>query len=109
MAKTVKRAFKYRFYPSDQQAAELERTFGCVRYVYNRALRERTDAWYNEQRRISYVQSSAALTAWKTANAWPARSGNCPASTRARPTAPRPGPRSGPAHDAGVQGGLVRP
>ncbi|MFD0854331.1 RNA-guided endonuclease InsQ/TnpB family protein, partial [Actinomadura adrarensis] len=65
MAKAVKRAFKYRFYPSDQQAAELERTFGCVRYVYNRALRERTDAWYGEQRRISYVQSSAALTAWK--------------------------------------------
>ena len=30
MAKVVKRAYRYRFYPSPEQAAELERTFGCV-------------------------------------------------------------------------------
>ncbi|MFB6956003.1 RNA-guided endonuclease InsQ/TnpB family protein [Streptomyces sp. NPDC056309] len=65
MARLVKRAFKYRFYPTDEQAAELSRTFGCVRLVYNKALQERTGAWYGEQRRISYVQSSAALTQWK--------------------------------------------
>ncbi|AGP53478.1 RNA-guided endonuclease InsQ/TnpB family protein, partial [Streptomyces rapamycinicus] len=65
MARQVKRAFKYRFYPTDEQAAELSRTFGCVRLVYNKALEERTRAWYGEQRRISYVQSSAALTEWK--------------------------------------------
>ncbi|GAB2443550.1 RNA-guided endonuclease InsQ/TnpB family protein [Streptosporangium sandarakinum] len=58
----VKRAFKCRFYPADEQAAELSRTFGCVRLVYNKALEERTRAWYGEQRRISYVESSAALT-----------------------------------------------
>ncbi|MGW1564688.1 helix-turn-helix domain-containing protein, partial [Streptomyces sp. NPDC002144] len=34
MARQVKRAFKYRFYPTDGQAAELSRTFGCVRLVY---------------------------------------------------------------------------
>ncbi len=61
----VKRAFKYRFYPTDEQAAELSRTFGCVRLVYNKALEERTRAWFGEQRRISYAQSSAALTEWK--------------------------------------------
>jgi transposase len=33
----VKRAFKYRFHPTDAQAAELARTFGCVRKVYNMA------------------------------------------------------------------------
>ncbi|MFF4545551.1 RNA-guided endonuclease InsQ/TnpB family protein [Streptomyces sp. NPDC001406] len=65
MTRQVKRAFKYRFYPTDEQAAELSRTFGCVRLVYNKALQERTRAWYGEQRRISYVQSSAALTQWK--------------------------------------------
>ena len=62
---TVKRAFKYRFYPTDAQAAELSRTFGCVRLVYNKALEERTRAWYGQQRRISYAESSAALTHWK--------------------------------------------
>jgi putative transposase len=33
-SRVVKRAFKYRFYPSEQQAAELSRTFGCVRARY---------------------------------------------------------------------------
>lgn len=65
VARHVKRAFKYRFYPTDEQAAELLRTFGCVRLVYNLALEERTRAWYEERRRISYVQSSALLTRWK--------------------------------------------
>ncbi|MZE77874.1 RNA-guided endonuclease InsQ/TnpB family protein [Streptomyces xinghaiensis] len=65
MTQQVKRAFKYRFHPTDEQAAELSRTFGCVRLVYNKALEERTRAWYGEQRRVSYVQSSAALTEWK--------------------------------------------
>ena len=63
--RVVKRAFKYRFYPSDQQAQELARTFGCVRKVYNLALEARTKAWYTEQRRVSYLESSALLTAWK--------------------------------------------
>src|ERR1700716_3259549 len=61
----VKRAYKYRFYPSDQQEHELLRTFGCVRLVYNKALEARTAAWYGEQRRVNYVQTSALLTAWK--------------------------------------------
>src|SRR5919205_48662 len=39
MAEQGKRAVKYRFYPTDEQGAELSRTFGCVRLVYNKALR----------------------------------------------------------------------
>ncbi|MES9536505.1 RNA-guided endonuclease TnpB family protein [Actinomadura sp. NPDC000600] len=65
MARQVRRAFKYRFYPTGEQAAELSRTFGCVRLVYNRALEERTRAWRDERRRMSYAQSSALLTQWK--------------------------------------------
>src|SRR5262249_27485162 len=65
MARTVKRAFKYRFYPSDAQAAELARTFGCVRKVYNLALAARTEAWTLRQERVNYSATSAILTAWK--------------------------------------------
>ena len=65
MAKVVKRAYKYRFYPSPEQAAELARTFGCVRKVWNLALDARTTAWYQRQQRVGYVQSSAMLTEWK--------------------------------------------
>ncbi|MFJ9023869.1 RNA-guided endonuclease InsQ/TnpB family protein [Streptomyces sp. NPDC102259] len=62
--KQVKRAFKYRFYPTDAQAAELSRTFGCVRKVYNLALAARTQAWVRQER-VNYNQTSAMLTAWK--------------------------------------------
>src|SRR5699024_223561 len=62
---TVKRAFKYRFYPTDAQAAELSRTFGCVRMVYNKALSARTKAWYQRQERVNYNATSAMLTEWK--------------------------------------------
>ena len=62
MTQQVKRAFKYRFHPTGEQAAALARTFGCVRLVYNKALEEHTRAWHGEQRRISYAQSSAALS-----------------------------------------------
>jgi putative transposase len=61
----VQRAYRYRVYPTPEQVAELVRTFGCVRLVYNRALQARTLAWYQEQRRVSYVQTSAMLTGWK--------------------------------------------
>ncbi|SCE37353.1 putative transposase, partial [Streptomyces sp. di188] len=61
----VKRAFKYRFYPTDAQAAELSRTFGCVRKVYNLALQARTEAWVLRSERINYNATSAMLTAWK--------------------------------------------
>ncbi|WP_461036990.1 RNA-guided endonuclease InsQ/TnpB family protein [Streptomyces mayteni] len=60
----VKRAFKYRFYPSDAQAVELSRTFGCVRKVYNLALAARTEAWARQER-VNYNQTSAMLTVWK--------------------------------------------
>nr|WP_061296785.1 RNA-guided endonuclease TnpB family protein [Herbidospora cretacea] len=65
MAQIVKRAYKYRFYPTPEQAEELARTFGCVRLVYNKALEERTRAYRLEGRKLSYAESSAALTAWK--------------------------------------------
>lgn len=61
----AKRAYKYRFYPTEGQAAELSRTFGCVRFVYNKALTARTHAWFREQRRLNYTGTSALLTGWK--------------------------------------------
>ncbi|MBB5802891.1 transposase [Saccharothrix ecbatanensis] len=36
-----------------------------MRLVYNRALEARTAAWFGEQRRVNYEQTSALLTEWK--------------------------------------------
>jgi putative transposase len=60
-----KRAYKFRFYPTAEQKQILARTFGCARFVYNWALRLRTDAYYQEQKRIYYSDTSAMLTQLK--------------------------------------------
>jgi len=38
---------------------------GSTRLVYNRALAERTEAWYKDKKRVGYSETSAMLTEWK--------------------------------------------
>lgn len=40
-----KRAYKYRFTPTEEQVILFAHTFGCIRYVYNSILRWRTEAY----------------------------------------------------------------
>ncbi len=61
----VKRAYRFRFYPTPEQELILARTFGCARFAYNYMLRLRTDAWMQRQERVGYHETSAALTALK--------------------------------------------
>src|SRR5215468_4791111 len=60
-----KKAYKYRFSPSDEQKRILARTFGCCRYVYNWALRERTDAYYQRGERLYYEGTAQRLVTLK--------------------------------------------
>ncbi|WP_100444842.1 RNA-guided endonuclease InsQ/TnpB family protein, partial [Glycomyces xiaoerkulensis] len=62
------RAYRFRCYPTPGQAANLARTFGCVRLVYNKALDARTKAWYRRKARVTYADTSALLTKWKRRN-----------------------------------------
>ncbi|MGL5065097.1 MAG: RNA-guided endonuclease InsQ/TnpB family protein [Microcoleus sp.] len=59
------KAFSYRFYPTPEQESLLRRTIGCVRLVYNKALAARTEAWYQEEKRVGYTETSTLLTQWK--------------------------------------------
>ncbi|NKY52649.1 RNA-guided endonuclease InsQ/TnpB family protein [Nocardia vermiculata] len=79
-SRVVKRAYKYRFYPTADQVEQFARTFGCVRYVYNRALAERSAAWTLEQRRVTYVDTAKSLTDWKrqTDTEWLSEVSNVP-------------------------------
>jgi putative transposase len=61
----VKRAYRYRFYPTPQQASELNRTLGCVRFVWNWALAERTKRYRVGGESVGYHQLSAELTVLK--------------------------------------------
>ena len=57
-----KKAYKYRMYPTQERAHILARTFGCCRYVYNWALRQRTDAFFQRGERLYYNQLAVLLT-----------------------------------------------
>jgi putative transposase len=61
----TQKAFKYRFYPTPEQENLLRQTMGCTRLVYNRALAARTQAWYEDQKQVGYIETSAMLTNWK--------------------------------------------
>jgi putative transposase len=55
----------FRCYPSVRQRRMLGKTFGCVRFVYNRALQFRKDSYDENKTSVSYGQTSTALTGWK--------------------------------------------
>jgi putative transposase len=61
----VKRAYRYRFYPTPEQAQNLACTFGCVRFIYNWALCKRKRAYFEQGVKLSTKDLSAAITALK--------------------------------------------
>ncbi len=61
----MRTAYKCRTYPDPEQASVLNRTFGCVRVVWNRTLAWRQARYRDGQAGTSYAQASAYLTAMK--------------------------------------------
>jgi len=61
----VRTAYKCRAYPAPEQASVLNRTFGCVRVVWNRTLAWRHARYYAEQVKTGFTQANAYLTAMK--------------------------------------------
>ncbi|TXH11144.1 MAG: transposase [Spirochaetes bacterium] len=65
MSRNVKRAYKFRFYPTPEQEHLLRRTFGCVRVVYNHALETRTRSWRMDKKSVGFAETSRNLTQLK--------------------------------------------
>lgn len=61
----MRTAYKCRAYPDEAQASVLNRTFGCVRVVWNRTLAWRHQRYRGEQARTNFTQANAYLTAVK--------------------------------------------
>jgi putative transposase len=57
----IKRAYKYRCYPTDEQMGILARTFGCCRYLYNWALHLKSVTYRQTGKSLSYGDLSALL------------------------------------------------
>ena len=61
----MRTAYRCRAYPDAEQQAALNRTFGCVRVVWNRSLAERRRRWHADRKGMSYAESDRALTRMK--------------------------------------------
>lgn len=60
----MNKGIKFRAYPSKVQKNLINQTLGCCRFIYNKGLAMRNDAFESGQR-VNYSQTSAKLTALK--------------------------------------------
>ena len=66
----MRMTFKYRLYPTKAQRTALERQLDLCRWVYNKTLEVRRDAWQNEQRSLGRYDTNLLLTRWKQEYGW---------------------------------------
>jgi putative transposase len=59
------KAFKYRLYPNENQKELLEKHFGCVRYVYNKALSLKNQFYQENKENLTRRKISEKVTSWK--------------------------------------------
>jgi transposase len=64
-AVNMRTAYRCRAYPHQAQQAVLNRTFGCVRVVWNRTLAARRERYTADRKGTSYAETDRALTAMK--------------------------------------------
>lgn len=64
------KAFKYRIYPNSEQEILIQKTFGCVRFVYNHFLADRIAAYKESGESRTFFQQNKSLTALKHECEW---------------------------------------
>ena len=52
------KAYKYRIYPNKQQEEQIQKTFGCCRFVYNQTLAYRKDKYDKEKESMNKISCS---------------------------------------------------
>ena len=58
----MEKAYKFRIYPNKTQDCLLQKTFGCVRFIYNHFLDRRIRAYEQNKKTICYNECSKELT-----------------------------------------------
>ena len=62
--------FKVRIYPNQEQKILIDKTFGCVRYVYNHMLKLKQKAYNIFELKLNYIKISNVLTKLKQRKSW---------------------------------------
>ncbi|CAK7082826.1 IS200/IS605 family element RNA-guided endonuclease TnpB [Tissierella sp.] len=68
--KKIIKGYKYRIYPTEEQKLQINKTFGCCRFVYNYFLAIRIELYKTEQKSLFYNKCSDILTQLKKEKEW---------------------------------------
>lgn len=66
----MERSYRFRIYPTSEQENLIQRTFGCCRFVYNRFLAMRIEAYKERGETMNYYVCCNALTPMKKDSEW---------------------------------------
>lgn len=66
----AEKAYKFRIYPSTEQAVLIQKTFGCARFVYNHFLSERITAYKERNECLNYYACCKQTTLLKSELPW---------------------------------------
>ena len=63
-------SYKFRIYPNNEQIAQIQRTFGCCRFVYNYYLAERKEVYSKRGETMNYYACANDMTVLKRSLTW---------------------------------------
>ena len=66
----MERAYKFRIYPNKTQEILIQKTFGCVRFIYNYYLDKRITMYKENKATLNFTQCSKNLTKLKREKLW---------------------------------------
>jgi len=66
----MRKSFQYRLFPTKAQCTALQQHLDCCRWVYNKTLEVRRDAWKERQESLSRYDTNKMLTEWKQTEIW---------------------------------------
>ena len=66
----MEKAYKYRIYPNKEQQILIQKTFGCVRFVYNYYLDKRIEAYKKDKTSLNYYDCANDLIDLKNEFEW---------------------------------------
>lgn len=66
----MEKSYKFRIYPTKEQEVLIQKTFGCTRFVFNRYLAKRIEAYKSDKQTVNYNACSADLTGLKKELIW---------------------------------------
>lgn len=66
----LRKTLKYRMYPTAAQQTALQHALDACRWVYNKTLEVRKQAWEERQESVSLYDTQKMLTTWKVNHSW---------------------------------------